>query len=150
MFYLTITPCTSHHSSDAYQVKKITLSSQHSFSVRLDTVYFAENNKKSFSGYCSLLKLLFIGLITLFMGSELKIKNKKSWNAKCVKRGRETRKTNGPLESIKKWLSLYACILMSYTRRNSWKQELTLDKYRGQTMITAHKFCRINTKCHDS
>ena len=35
--------------------------------MRLDTVYFVENNKKIYFSYCSLMNLLFIGLITLFM-----------------------------------------------------------------------------------
>ena len=65
-----------------------------------------KNNKKLFSNYCLLLKLLFICLFILFMFHEQdkralswkkKKKKKRSWNAKRVKRGREMRKTNVPV-----------------------------------------------------
>lgn len=40
-----------------------------------------------------------------------------------------------------KGMSLYACILVLYTRRKGWNQEQTLDKSGGQTMITANQYC---------
>ena len=52
----------------------------------LDPVYFVENIKKSFFSYCSLLKLLFIGLFALFMGVPWTVQEGLSWQKKKKKK----------------------------------------------------------------
>ena len=97
------------------------------YSVRLDTVYFAENNKKKF-GYCSLMKILCTCLDALFMFHE---QCTRCWNLKRKKKKKKKKRQK------RVCMKTQTQSKRSYSgSRNKWKNLL-------QEKKKSVKFCSI-------